>query len=112
GNAELLRFVPLIGRWFVWDGRRWEMDVRLTAREHAKATCRAEAQRCNKGKAAKACCQCSHRFVSRTVGTVLPASGCYRRSMGQRSVAIEYARRYVQLAHGQNEATRPRRLHH
>ena len=52
-NANLLRFVPLMGKWFLWDGRRWEMDVRLTAREHAKATCRAEAQKCNKGRAAK-----------------------------------------------------------
>src|SRR5262245_35508041 len=52
-NADLLRFVPIMGKWFVWDGSRWEMDLRLTAREHAKATCRAEAQKCNKGKAAK-----------------------------------------------------------
>ena len=52
-NASRLRFVPLMGKWFVWDGRRWEMDARLTAREQAKATCRSEAQRCNKGKAAK-----------------------------------------------------------
>jgi putative DNA primase/helicase len=42
-----------MGKWFVWDGRRWEMDVRLTAREQAKATCRSEAQKCNKEKAAK-----------------------------------------------------------
>ena len=52
-NAKLLRFVPLMGKWFVWDGKRWEMDVRLTAREQAKATCRSEAQKCNKAKAAK-----------------------------------------------------------
>jgi putative DNA primase/helicase len=52
-NLKGLRFVPLMGKWFVWDGQRWEMDVRLTAREQAKATCRAEAQKCNKGKAAK-----------------------------------------------------------
>src|SRR5262249_43137534 len=52
-NSKLLCFVPLMGKWFVWDGKRWEMDVRLTAREHAKATCRAQAQKCNKGKAAK-----------------------------------------------------------
>jgi putative DNA primase/helicase len=52
-NLNLLRFVPLMGKWFVWDGKRWEMDVRLTAREQAKATCRTEAQKCNKAKAAK-----------------------------------------------------------
>jgi putative DNA primase/helicase len=46
-------FVPLIGKWFVWDGRRWEMDVWLKARERAKETCRAEAAKCNKPKAAK-----------------------------------------------------------
>jgi putative DNA primase/helicase len=48
-----LRFVPLIGKWFVWDGQRWEMDVWLKARERAKETCRAEAAKCNKLKAAK-----------------------------------------------------------
>ena len=24
-NLKHLRFVPLMGKWFVWDGRRWEM---------------------------------------------------------------------------------------
>jgi putative DNA primase/helicase len=52
-NERELRFVPLIGKWFVWDGRRWEMDVWLKARERAKETCRAEAAKCNKPKAAK-----------------------------------------------------------
>src|SRR5262249_10598207 len=46
-------FVPLMGKWFVWDGKRWEMDVRLIARERVKDTCRRAAARCNKAKMAK-----------------------------------------------------------
>jgi hypothetical protein len=52
-NINLLRFVPLMGRWFVWDGKRWEMDVRLLARERAKETCRTAATECDKAKMAK-----------------------------------------------------------
>jgi putative DNA primase/helicase len=52
-NAQRLRFVPVLGKWFVWDGHRWEMDVKLTAREQTKATCRSEAAKCNKLKTAK-----------------------------------------------------------
>src|SRR5262245_16416449 len=52
-NIGLLRYVPLMGKWFVWDGKRWEMDVRLLARERAKETCRRAAGQCNGAKAAK-----------------------------------------------------------
>src|SRR5438874_2417375 len=52
-NIGLLRYVPLMGKWFVWDGKRWEMDVRLLARERAKETCRTAAAQCNRSKASK-----------------------------------------------------------
>jgi D5 N terminal like len=52
-NLNLLRFVPLMGKWFVWDGKRWELDVRLLARERAKETCKIAATQCNKSKMAK-----------------------------------------------------------
>src|SRR5438874_262953 len=52
-NIDLLRYVPLMGKWFVWDGKRWEMDVRLLARDRAKQTCRQAATQCNKSKMAK-----------------------------------------------------------
>jgi putative DNA primase/helicase len=52
-NLNRLRFVPVMGKWFVWDGRRWEMDTRLIARAAARDICRDAAQKCNKSKASK-----------------------------------------------------------
>jgi putative DNA primase/helicase len=52
-NLKRLRFVPLMGKWFVWDGKRWEMDNRLIARAGAVEVCRGAAQKCNKSKISK-----------------------------------------------------------
>jgi putative DNA primase/helicase len=75
-NLSLLRFVPLMGKWFVWDGRRWEMDVRLLARERAKETCKIAAAQCNKSKMAKLIAS------ARTVSSVERLGQCDQRIVG------------------------------
>ena len=75
-NLDLLRFVPLMGKWFVWDGKRWEMDVRLLARECAKETCRKAATQCNKSKMAKLIAS------SRTISAVERVGQCDQRIVG------------------------------
>jgi hypothetical protein len=72
-NLDHLRFVPLMGKWFVWDGKRWEMDVRLIARERVKDTCRQAAQRCNKLKMAKLIAS------ARTVSSAMHLGQCDQR---------------------------------
>jgi putative DNA primase/helicase len=52
-NLDRLRYVPIMGKWFVWDGKRWEMDTKLIARAAARGICRGAAQKCNKSKASK-----------------------------------------------------------
>jgi putative DNA primase/helicase len=75
-NIKLLRYVPLMGKWFVWDGKRWEMDVRLLARERAKQTCRQAATQCNKPKMAKLIAS------ARTVSSVERLGQCDQRIVG------------------------------
>jgi putative DNA primase/helicase len=52
-NLDRLRYVPIMGKWFVWDGKRWEMDTKLIARAAARDICRCAAQKCNKSKTSK-----------------------------------------------------------
>jgi putative DNA primase/helicase len=75
-NLDLLRFVPLMGKWFVWDGKRWELDVRLLARERAKETCRKAATQCNKSKMAKLIAS------ARTISSVERLGQCDQRIVG------------------------------
>ena len=75
-NLNLLRFVPLMGKWFVWDGKRWELDVRLLARERAKGTCRKAATQCNKSKMAKLIAS------ARTISSVERLGQCDQRIVG------------------------------
>jgi putative DNA primase/helicase len=72
-NLDHLRFVPLMGKWFVSDGKRWEMDVRLIARERVKDTCRQAAARCNKLKMAKLIAS------ARTVSSAMHLGQCDQR---------------------------------
>ena len=82
-NLDLLRFVPLMGKWFVWDGKRWEMDVRLLARECAKETCRKAATQCNKSKMAKLIAS------SRTISAVERVGQCDQRIVGVAAMASD-----------------------
>lgn len=52
-NAAELRYVAKLGKWMVWDGKRWHPDETLIARHRARQTCRATAARCNHPKTAK-----------------------------------------------------------
>jgi putative DNA primase/helicase len=75
-NIKLLRYLPLMGKWFVWDGKRWELDVRLVARERAKQTCRQAATQCNKPKMAKLIAS------ARTISSVERLGQCDQRIVG------------------------------
>jgi putative DNA primase/helicase len=51
--AGELRYVAALGKWMVWDGRRWLTDETLIARHKAREICRRLASRCNHKKTAK-----------------------------------------------------------
>jgi putative DNA primase/helicase len=47
-----LRFVAVFGRWFIWDGHRWQVDETLRAFDLARHVCRAAASECNQPRVA------------------------------------------------------------
>jgi putative DNA primase/helicase len=52
-NSDSLRYVAALGKWLVWDGRRWRFDDTLVARDRARKVCRQASSACNQPKVAK-----------------------------------------------------------
>jgi len=52
-HKDTLRYVPSLGKWFRWDGKRWCFDERLIAHDRMRKVCRAAATECNQPKVAK-----------------------------------------------------------
>ena len=52
-NAQSMRYVAALGRWYIWDGARWHLDETLIARHRARKICREAAAECNQLKIAK-----------------------------------------------------------
>jgi putative DNA primase/helicase len=48
-----LRYVAALGKWLIWDGRRWIFDDTLLARHRAREVCREVAAECSDPKVAK-----------------------------------------------------------
>ena len=46
-HADNLKYVSQIGRWYYWDGKRWQRDQRLLGFNNARKICRAAAAECN-----------------------------------------------------------------
>jgi putative DNA primase/helicase len=52
-HKDALRYVPSLGKWLRWDGKRWCFDERLIAHDRMRKVCRAAAAECNQPKVAK-----------------------------------------------------------
>jgi hypothetical protein len=52
-HKDTLRYVPSLGKWLRWDGKRWCFDERLIAPDRMRKICRAAAAECNQAKLAK-----------------------------------------------------------
>ena len=52
-HKDTLRYVPSLGKWLRWDGKRWCFDERLIAHDRMRKVCRAAAAECNQLKVAK-----------------------------------------------------------
>jgi putative DNA primase/helicase len=52
-NSGSLRYVAALGKWLVWDGKRWRFDETLVARDRARKVCRQASSACNQPKVAK-----------------------------------------------------------
>jgi putative DNA primase/helicase len=52
-HKDTLRYVPSLGKWLRWDGKRWCFDERLIAHDRMRKVCRAAAAECNQPKLAK-----------------------------------------------------------
>jgi putative DNA primase/helicase len=52
-QRDRLRYVAALGRWLVWDDRRWVFDDTLLARHRAREVCRAASAECKEAKVAK-----------------------------------------------------------
>src|SRR5262249_4307589 len=52
-HKDSLRYVPSLGKWLRWDGKRWCFDDRLIAYDRMRNVCRAAAAECNQPKLAK-----------------------------------------------------------
>jgi hypothetical protein len=52
-HKDSLRYVPSLGKWLRWDGKRWCFDDRLIAYDQMRRVCRAAAAECNQPKLAK-----------------------------------------------------------
>jgi putative DNA primase/helicase len=52
-HADSLRYVATLGKWFLWDSRRWHIDDTLIARHRAREVCRVASAECNQPKVAK-----------------------------------------------------------
>ena len=53
-HASDLRYVAVLGKWFLWTGKQWKQDDTLRAFNLARAICREVSSECNKGKVASA----------------------------------------------------------
>ena len=49
-HKDTLRYVPSLGKWLRWDGKRWCFDERLIAHDRMRKVCRAAAAECNQLK--------------------------------------------------------------
>src|SRR5262249_10240628 len=52
-HKDSLRYVPSLGKWLRWDGKRWCFDDRLIAYDQMRTVCRAAAAECNQPNVAK-----------------------------------------------------------
>jgi putative DNA primase/helicase len=52
-HTNSLRYVATLGKWFLWDGQRWQTDDTLMARHRAREICRGASAECNQAKVAK-----------------------------------------------------------
>jgi putative DNA primase/helicase len=52
-HTNSLRYVATLGKWFLWDGQRWQTDDTLMARHRAREICRGASAECNQEKVAK-----------------------------------------------------------
>jgi hypothetical protein len=52
-HKDALRYVPSLGKWLRWDGKRWCFDERLIAHDGMRKVCRAVAAERNQPKLAK-----------------------------------------------------------
>jgi hypothetical protein len=52
-HKDSLRYVPSLGKWLRWDGKRWCFDDRLIAYDRMRKVCRAASAECNQPKLAK-----------------------------------------------------------
>ena len=52
-HRDTLRYIPSLGKWLRWDGKRWCFDERLIAHDRMRKVCRAAAAECNQPKLAK-----------------------------------------------------------
>ena len=52
-HKDALRYVPSLGKWLRWDGKRWCFDDRLIAYDRMRKVCRAASAECNQPKLAK-----------------------------------------------------------
>src|SRR3954449_13440548 len=52
-QRDRLRYVAALGKWLIWDGRRWIFDDTLLARHRAREACRAASAECKEAKVAK-----------------------------------------------------------
>ncbi len=57
-HKDVLRYVPSLGKWLRWDGKRWCFDDRLIAYDRMRRVCRAAAAECNQPKLAKLVVEC------------------------------------------------------
>jgi putative DNA primase/helicase len=48
-----LRFVAVLGRWFIWDKTRWEREETLLARDYSRSICRSASRQCDHLKTSK-----------------------------------------------------------
>src|SRR5262249_28627396 len=49
-HRDTVRYVPMWGQWWLWDGTRWARDERLTAFSLIRKLCREAARASNKAK--------------------------------------------------------------
>jgi putative DNA primase/helicase len=52
-HKDTLRYVPSLGKWLRWDGKRWCFDERLIAHDRMRKVCRGAAAECKQPKVAK-----------------------------------------------------------
>jgi putative DNA primase/helicase len=105
GHGRDWAYVAAWGQWLTWSGGRWERETTLRAFDLARLVCREAAERCDKagaegqGRERRHCCR------DRTACSCRPEAFGAERSLGSRSVAVEYPRRHHRPAHREDHGT-------